>query len=81
MNIDDNATRLFSTIIIWIATAVIFVFGFFRMNVTGVGLLPWFAIGMALAIGPAVATKEIWKSQPSRGSGAAKPDDSGNSRA
>jgi hypothetical protein len=78
MNVDDNAGRLLSTVSIWIATAVIFVFGFFRMNVSGEGMFLWFLIGVALAVGPVIATKAIWKSQTPAKPGSAKPGNSGN---
>jgi len=63
MNIDDNKARIVSTVAIWIATAVIFVFGVFKCNATGDGIYLWTIVGLALAISPAVATGLIWKSK------------------
>jgi hypothetical protein len=64
MNIDLHSSRLLSTVAIWIATALIFIFGFCRMNASGAALLPWFVIGLALALGPAFATAAIWNFKP-----------------
>ena len=65
MNINDNASRLLSTVAIWVATAVIFVFGFFggKIHVDGIAIYFWGAIGLALAVSPAIATKAIWQSK------------------
>jgi len=60
---EDNKARVMSTIAIWIATALIFIFGVFRANATGDAILLWFIIGIALAISPAIATRAIWKSK------------------
>jgi hypothetical protein len=58
---DDNNTRIISTVAVWIATAMIFVFGVFRCNASGDGMYLWSIVSLALAISPAVATRAIWK--------------------
>ncbi len=62
---NDNQAKTLSTVAIWIATGVIFVFGVFRMQWDGVlaGMF-WMVISLVLAIAPAVATQAIW-SRPS----------------
>lgn len=62
---NDYQAKTLSTVAIWIATAVIFVFGVFRMQWDGVlaGMF-WMVISLVLAIAPAVATQAIW-SRPS----------------
>lgn len=63
MTIDDNTARVISTVAVWAATAVIFVFGVFHFSATGDGVFWWFLIALALAICPALATRAIWKSK------------------
>jgi hypothetical protein len=60
---DDNKARAVSTVAIWGATALIFIFGVFRSNATGDGIYLWFLVSLALAISPAIATRAIWKSK------------------
>jgi hypothetical protein len=60
---EDNKARVVSTVTIWIATALIFIFGVFQANATGDGIYVVFFIGIALAISPAIATRAIWKSK------------------
>lgn len=51
------------TTVIWIATALIFIFGVFKMDWTGetAGGL-WMVVAVALAIAAAQATRAVWKS-------------------
>jgi hypothetical protein len=58
---EDNKARMISTVAIWIATALIFIFGVFRANATGDATYLWFLVSLALAISPAIATRAIWK--------------------
>ena len=60
---DNNTARVVTTVAIWIVTALIFIFGYFRCNATGEAIIWWFLIGIALAISPAIATRAIWKSK------------------
>jgi hypothetical protein len=60
---EDNKARVLSTVVVWIATALIFIFGVFNCRATGDGIYLWFFVGVALAISPAIATREIWKSK------------------
>ncbi len=64
---NDNQAKTLSTVAIWIATAVIFVFGVFRMQWDGVlaGMF-WMVISLVLAIAPAVATQAIWSRASSK---------------
>jgi len=56
--------RTVSTSAIWLASALIFIFGFFQIHMTGdVAIFMWFIIGLVLAGGPACATYAIWKSK------------------
>ncbi|HTR43248.1 MAG TPA: hypothetical protein VMH87_16670 [Pseudomonadales bacterium] len=64
MNNDPDVTRLFSTIVVWIAAAGMFIFGFTKLGATGYAIPLWGIIGLALVISPAVATVAIWKSKP-----------------
>jgi hypothetical protein len=61
MRIDDNATRLLSTIAVWFATAVIFVGAEINCRATGDGVYLMTIIAVAMAASPAIATKAIWK--------------------
>ena len=60
---DNNKAKAVGTVAIWIATALIFIFGVFKCNATGDGMYLWFFIGIALAISPAIATRAIWKAK------------------
>ena len=75
MNISDNTSRLVSTLAIWSATAVIFIFGFCQMNVDGLALIFWGVIGTALAVGPTMATMTIWKPTSASAAKEVKPAD------
>ena len=57
----DNAAKTLATTAIWIATALIFVLGVFRVKINGDGpIFFWFIISVVLAAAPALATAKIW---------------------
>jgi cytosine/uracil/thiamine/allantoin permease len=59
----EHDAKTLCTIVIWIATALIFIFGVFKFNWNGVlaGLL-WMMVAAALAAAATKATEAIWKS-------------------
>jgi len=63
MKTDGTQTRLISTIVVWMAAAAMFIFGFSKLGSTGDGTFYWGVMGIALAISPAIATWAIWKSK------------------
>jgi len=62
---NNNATRLLATAIIWIATAAIFIYGFFdRLDIRGEFPTFMFCVfGIAIALSPAIATRAIWNAK------------------
>jgi len=58
---NDNQAKTYSTAAVWVSTALIFVFGVFRMNWEGIlGGMFWALIALALAVALAAATQAIW---------------------
>ena len=66
-----NTTRLLATCAIWIATALIFIRGYFdRLDVRGAfPTFIWATFGIALALSPALATRAVWKTRDDDKSG------------
>jgi len=71
---NDNKMKTISTVAVWIATAVIFIFGVFSFHWTGdfAGIL-WAVVAVALAYATVQATRVIWKYPPSERPGETPP--------
>ena len=60
VNMDDNATKMFCTVGIWVAVACIFVFGIFDTNWTGgYALVAEVVMVVSICIAAAIATKAV----------------------